>query len=158
MKQALVIFIGAFLISFSAESQTLNQGDTRIHVLGNYGLRWENFGAGAGVEFFFAENFAFMPSYVRIFPRVGTASNFSADLRYYVSTGTSQLYFMGGYSQNWENPQPDGAGRNRSYKGANVGVGAYIGLTDWVGLSTEFRVQSQFPREAGFRFGVAFPL
>ncbi|WP_373396763.1 hypothetical protein V8V91_18860 [Algoriphagus halophilus] len=99
-----------------------------------------------------------MPSYTRVFPNVGKTSNFSADLRYYVSVESSQLYFMAGYSQNWENTNPDGAGTKRNEKGANVGVGAYIPLVDWVGLSTEFKFQSQYPREAGFRFGLAFPL
>jgi hypothetical protein len=31
-------------------------------------------------------------------------------------------------------------------------------MTDWIGLSTEFKFQSQYPQELGFRVGVAFPL
>jgi len=158
MKKALVIFFGAFLITFVSMAQTQNQGDARVHVLGTYGLRWNNFGAGVGIEYFFAEHFAIMPSYIRNFPNVGTSSNFNADLRYYVSEGSSQLYFMAGYAQSWENSQPDGAGVRRSYNGANVGVGAYIRLVDWVGLSTEFKFQSTSPQEVGFRVGFAFPL
>lgn len=158
MKKALVIFFMGFLFSFTVWGQTQSQGDARIHVLGTYGLRYENFGAGAGIEYFFAEKFAIMPSYTKIFPKVGKASNFSFDLRYYVSSGPSQLYFMAGYSQNWENAQPDGAGTKNNFVGANMGVGAYIRLTDKVGLSTEFKFQSQYPQELGFRVGVAFPL
>ncbi|MDF2158752.1 hypothetical protein [Algoriphagus sp. CAU 1675] len=159
MKKALVIFLMGCGLIFSANAQTQNQGDARLHAFGSYGLRWENLGAGAGIEFFFIDHFAVMPSFTKIFPEVGNASNFSFDFRYFVSEGPSQLYFMTGYSQNWENPNKDGGvGVRRTYKGANVGVGAYIRLIDQVGLSTEFRVQSQFPREASFRFGLTFPL
>ena len=158
MKKALAIFFGVFLISFSSMAQTQNQGDARLHVLGTYGLRWNNFGAGAGIEFFFAEHFAIMPSYIRDFPNVGTSSNFNADLRYYVSEGPSQLYFMAGYTQRWENTQPDGAGVTLKSNGANAGVGAYIRLVEWAGLSTEFKFQSLNPQEVGFRVGVAFAL
>lgn len=160
MKKALVISL--FLVLWGMPdlmAQTQDQGNLRIHGFGNYGLRWKNFGTGLGLEYFFVDQFAIKPSYTRIFPRVGTASNFSMDLRYYVSDGPSQLYFMVGYSQNWETPNTAGnPGVTRNFKGANVGVGAYIRLVDWVGLSTEFRVQSQSPQEAGFRFGLAFPL
>lgn len=156
MKKIILLFFACFVISSIASAQT--QGDSRIHALGSYGLRYKYFGVGAGWEFFFVDNFSFMPSYTRVFPNVGKTSNFSADLRYYVSVESSQLYFMAGYSQNWENTNPDGAGTKRNEKGANVGVGAYIPLVDWVGLSTEFKFQSQYPREAGFRFGLAFPL
>jgi hypothetical protein len=158
MKKALIIFIGLVLFSFASNAQTQNQGDGRIHTFGTYGLRWNDFGAGAGIEFFFIDHFAFMPSYTRIFPEVGTESNFSADLRYYISEGPSQLYFMVGYSQNWENTQPDGAGVTSNFKGANVGVGAYTRLVDQIGLSTEFRFQSTNRQEVGFRIGLAFPL
>ncbi|MEN2283320.1 outer membrane beta-barrel protein [Algoriphagus sp. SE2] len=156
MKKTILLFLTCFIFGSIATAQT--QGDSRIHALGSYGLRYKYFGVGAGVEYFFVDNFAIMPSYTRIFPNVGKSSNFSADLRYYVSVGSSQLYFMAGYSQNWENTNPDGAGTSRNVKGANVGVGAYIPMTDWIGLSTEFKVQSQNPQEAGFRFGFAFPL
>ncbi|MGM0944791.1 MAG: hypothetical protein ACQEW9_06355 [Bacteroidota bacterium] len=159
MKKALVIIFIWGISSTGLFAQTQNQGDVRAHAFGSYGLRWKNFGAGAGLEYFFMDQFAIKPSYTRLFPRVGQGSNFSLDLRYYISEGSSQMYFMGGYSQNWETPNTVGApGVTRSFKGANVGVGAYISLADWVGLSTEFRVQSQNPREAGFRFGFAFPL
>ncbi len=129
MKKALGIFFMGFLFSLNALGQTQEQGDARIHALGTYGLRYENFGAGAGIEYFFAEKFALMPSFTKIFPQVGKASNFSFDLRYYVSEAASQMYFMAGYSQNWENTQPDGAGTTNKYVGANLGVGAYIRLT-----------------------------
>jgi len=156
MKKIILLFFACVIFGSVASAQT--QGDSRIHALGSYGLRYKYFGVGAGIEYFFVDNFAFMPSYAKVFPNVGKASNFSADLRYYISVGSSQLYFMAGYSQNWENTNPDGAGTKRTVKGANVGIGAYIPLTDWVGLSTEFKGQSQFPREAGFRLGFAFPL
>jgi hypothetical protein len=158
MKKALAIFIILIITSFVGNAQTQNQGDARIHAFGTYGLRWNDFGVGAGIEFFFIDHFAFMPSYTRIFPEIGTESNFSADLRYYISEGPSQLYFMAGYSQNWENTQPDGAGVTRNFKGANVGVGAYVRLVDRIGLSTEFRFQSTNRQEVGFRIGLAFPL
>ena len=156
MKKVIVLLFVCFAFSDFASAQV--QGDSRAHLLGTYGLRYKYFGVGGGIEYFFVDNFAIMPSYTKIFPNVGKMSNFSADLRYYISTGASQLYFMAGYSQNWENTNPDGAGTKRNIKGANVGVGAYIRMTDWVGLSTEFKVQSQSPSEAGFRFGLAFPL
>lgn len=158
MKKALLIFCATFMLSFVALAQTQEQGNARFHAFGTYGLRYHNFGAGAGIEYFFVDKFALMPSYTFVFPQVGTESNFSADLRYYVSEGPSQLYFMAGYSQTWQNTQPDGAGTRRNSKGANVGVGAYIRLTDAIGLSTEFRFQSPYPREVGFRVGLAIPL
>jgi len=158
MKKVFGMFCLGFLLSLPAWGQTQSQGDARIHAFGTFGLRYETFGAGAGIEYFFAEKFAIMPSYTKLFPEVGKGSNFSFDFRYYVSSGSSQLYFMAGYSQNWENTQPDGAGTRRNYVGANMGVGAYIRLTDWVGLSTELKFQSQNPQDGGFRIGLAFPL
>lgn len=158
MKKALLIFCAIIMFSFVALAQTQEQGNARFHAFGTYGLRYHNFGAGAGIEYFFVDKFALMPSYTFVFPAVGKESNFSADLRYYVSEGPSQLYFMVGYSQTWQDTQPDGAGAKRNSKGANVGVGAYIRLTDFIGLSTEFRFQSPYPREVGFRVGFAIPL
>jgi hypothetical protein len=156
MKKTILLFFACFIIGSFASAQT--QGDSRIHALGTYGLRFKYFGVGVGAEYFFVDNFSIMPSYTKLFPNVGKSSNFSADLRYYISAGSSQLYFMAGYSQNWENTNPDGAGKNSTVSGANVGIGAYIPMTDWVGLSTEFKYQSQNPQEAGFRLGFAFPL
>jgi len=158
MKKALLIFCATFMLSFVALAQTQEQGNARFHAFGIYGLRYHNFGAGAGIEYFFVDKFSLMPSYSFVFPAVGKESNFSADLRYYVSEGPSQLYFMAGYSQTWVNSQPDGAGTKRNQKGANMGVGAYIRLTEFIGLSTEFRFQSPNPREVGFRVGLAIPL
>ena len=146
------------MLYFVGLAQTQEQGNTRFHGYGVYGLRFQNFGVGAGFEYFFVDKFALMPSYTFVFPEVGKESNFSADLRYYVSEGPSQIYFMAGYSQTWQNTQPDGAGTRRNSKGANVGVGAYIGLTEVIGLSTEFRFQSPNPQEVGFRVGLAIPL
>lgn len=158
MKKALVIFSVLVLGSFSSYSQTQNQGEARVHLLGTYGFQTNQPGVGAGIEFFFAEHFAIMPSYIFQFPQIGKSSNFNADLRYYVSEGPSQLYFMAGYSQYWENSQPDGAGVRQSFNGANMGIGAYIRLVDWMGLSTEFKFTSVARQELGFRVGLAFPL
>lgn len=158
MKKIFFIFCTAFMLSFVALSQTQEQGNARFHGYGTYGLRYSNFGAGAGIEYFFVDKFALMPSFTFVFPEVGKESNFSADLRYYVSDGPSQLYFMAGYSQTWVDTQPDGAGTKRNQKGANVGVGAYIRIIEGLGLSTEFRYQSPYPREVGFRVGLAIPL
>jgi hypothetical protein len=149
----LTLFLGSLSLSLA---QT--KGDSRIHVLGQHGLRFNEWGIGAGWEYFFAEQFGLMPSYTRIFPNVGNASNFSTDLRYYFSTGKSQVYAMTGYSLTNENPQPGSAGTKRNFSGANVGVGAVIPVTDWVALSTEFKIQSQGLRQTYFRFGLAFPL
>ena len=99
-----------------------------------------------------------MPSYTQLFPRIGRAGNFSADLRYYLSNEKSQVYVITGYSLSSENSQPDAAGTRRNISGANVGVGAVIPLTDWVGLSTEFKFQSQGIQQTYFRFGLQFPL
>lgn len=133
-------------------------GDSRVHVLGQYGLRFDEWGVGAGWEYFFADKFALMPHYTRIFPMVGSASNFSADLRYYLTTGASPVYVLTGYSLTTQNNNPGTAGTKRSSSGANVGVGAVIPLTEWVALSTEFKFQSQGFRQTYFRFGLAFPL
>jgi hypothetical protein len=156
MKQffllALLLFCGIGHI------QAQEQGDSRVHLLGQYGLRLDEPGIGAGWEYFFAPNFAFMPSYTQLFPRVGRAGNFSTDLRYYLSGERSQVYVITGYSLTSENSQPDAAGTRRNMSGANVGVGAVIPITDWVGLSTEFKFQSQGIQQTYFRFGLQFPL
>ena len=149
---ALLLFCGI------GHLQAQEQGDSRVHLLGQYGLRMKEPGVGAGWEYFFAPNFAFMPSYTQLFPRIGRAGNFSADLRYYLSNEKSQVYVITGYSLSSENSQPDAAGTRRNASGANVGVGAVIPLTDWVGLSTEFKFQSQGIQQTYFRFGLSFPL
>lgn len=147
-----------FFFGGSGFLQAQEQGDSRVHLLGQYGLRMQEPGIGAGWEYFFAPNFALMPSYTQLFPAIGRASNFSADLRYYLSTEKSQVYVITGYSLSSENAQPDAAGTRRNASGANVGVGAVIPLTEWVGLSTEFKFQSQGIRQTYFRFGLQFPL
>jgi hypothetical protein len=138
--------------------QAQEQGDSRLHVLGQYGLRLDEPGIGLGWEYFFAPKFGLMPSYTQIFPAVGRASNFSADLRYYLSEGKSQVYVVSGYSLTSENSQPETAGTKRNLSGANVGVGAVVPITDWVGLGTEFKFQSQGIQQTYFRFGLQFPL
>jgi hypothetical protein len=138
--------------------QAQEQGDSRLHVLGQYGLRLDEPGIGLGWEYFFAPKFGLMPSYTQIFPAVGRASNFSADLRYYLSEGKSQVYVVTGYSLTSENSQPETAGTKRNLSGANVGVGAVVPITDWMGLSTEFKFQSQGIQQTYFRFGLQFPL
>lgn len=158
MVRSLLIFCSIFMLSPIVFAQSQEQGNARFHGYGTYGLRYHNFGAGAGIEYFFVDKFALMPSYTILFPEVGKERNFSADLRYYVSEGSSQLYFMAGYSQTWLYTQPSGAGKKQNSKGANIGVGAYIKLTKRIGLSTEFRFQSPYPREVGFRVGLAVPL
>lgn len=156
MKQLFLLL--ALLWSSVHFVQAQEQGDSRVHLLGQYGLRLQEPGIGAGWEYFFAPNFALMPSYTQIFPRIGRAGNFSADLRYYLSTEKSQVYVITGYSLSSENSQPEAAGTRRNASGANVGVGAVIPLTDWVGLSTEFKFQSQGIQQNYFRFGLQFPL
>jgi hypothetical protein len=138
--------------------QAQEQGDSRVHVLGQYGLRMEEPGIGLGWEYFFAPQFGLMPSYTQLFPTIGRAGNFSADLRYYLSKDKSQVYVVTGYSLTSENSQPGAAGTKRNLSGANVGVGAIVPLTDWVGLSTEFKFQSQGFQQTYFRFGLEFPL
>jgi len=138
--------------------QAQEQGDSRVHVLGQYGLRMEEPGIGLGWEYFFAPQFGLMPSYTQLFPTIGRAGNFSADLRYYLSKDKSQVYVVTGYSLTSENSQPGAAGTKRNQSGANVGVGAVVPLTDWVGLSTEFKFQSQGFQQTYFRFGLEFPL
>jgi hypothetical protein len=138
--------------------QAQEQGDSRLHVLGQYGLRLDEPGIGLGWEYFFAPKFGLMPSYTQIFPAVGRSSNFSADLRYYLSEGKSQVYVVSGYSLTTENSQASIAGTRKKLSGANVGVGAVIPITDWVGLSTEFKFQSQGIQQTYFRFGLQFPL
>ena len=138
--------------------QAQEQGDSRAHVLGQYGLRMDEPGIGLGWEYFFAPQFGLMPSYTQLFPTIGRAGNFSADLRYYLSKDKSQVYVVTGYSLTSENSQPGAAGTKRNLSGANVGVGAVVPLTDWVGLSTEFKFQSQGFQQTYFRFGLEFPL
>lgn len=156
MKKILLIFLLLGGIATGVLAQ--EQGDFRIHAQGFYGLKFDEFGAGGGLEYFFADRFALMPSYTKLFPQIGNASNFSADLRYYVTEGISQVYVMAGYSQSFQNTQPGEPGTRRNYVGANFGVGAYIRITDWVGLSSEFKFQSQQPQEPGIKLGFAFPL
>ena len=110
--------------------QAQEQGDSRLHVLGQYGLRLDEPGIGMGWEYFFAPQFGLMPSYTQLFPAVGRAGNFSADLRYYLSKDKSQVYVVTGYSLTSENPQPGTAGTKRNLSGANVGVGAVVPITD----------------------------
>lgn len=156
MKKALLIFSFALLTcSFSFAQE---QGDSRIHGFGTYGLKSRYWGIGVGIEYFFVDKFALMPSYTRYNPEVGNFNNFSMDLRYYLTEGPSQVYVLAGYSQSFQNTQPGTVGTKRNYKGANMGVGAYIRLTDWVGLTSEFKFQSQFYQEGSFKLGLAFPL
>ena len=156
MKNLLLV---AFLLFGSITIlQAQEQGDSRLHVLGQYGLRMDEPGIGLGWEYFFAPQFGLMPSYTQLFPTIGRAGNFSADLRYYLSKDKSQVYVVTGYSLTSENSQPGAAGTKRNLSGANVGVGAVVPLTDWVGLSTEFKFQSQGFQQTYFRFGLEFPL
>ena len=156
MKKGLLIFVLGIFLSGFAEAQV--QGDARIQGFGYYGLKSRQFGFGGGLEYFFVDNFAIAPSFTKLNPEVGNQSNFSMDLRYYLTEGVSQVYVLAGYSQTFQNTQPGTPGTKENFKGANMGVGAFIKLTEWVGLSTEFRFQSQFRQEGGFRFGLAFPL
>ena len=50
MKKVFGIFCLGFLLTLTALGQTQSQGDARIHAFGTYGLRYENFGTGAGIE------------------------------------------------------------------------------------------------------------
>lgn len=152
------IFLLAFVILAMSNSFAQTQGDARIHGNGYYGFRLNSWGIGGGLEYFFADNFALMPSYTVLNPNVGNASNFSFDLKYYLTQGASQVYVMAGYSQTFQNTQPGVPGTKQNYVGGNMGVGAFIPFTDWVGLNTEFKFQSQFTQELGFKVGLAFPL
>jgi len=156
MKNLLLVTF--LLFSSITILQAQEQGDSRVHVLGQYGLRMDEPGIGLGWEYFFAPQFGLMPSYTQLFPTIGRAGNFSADLRYYLSKDKSQVYVVTGYSLTSENSQPGAAGTKRNLSGANVGVGAVVPLTDWVGLSTEFKFQSQGFQQTYFRFGLEFPL
>ncbi|MDX5339090.1 MAG: hypothetical protein LPK25_08685 [Cyclobacteriaceae bacterium] len=156
MKKLLLILI--FLAGFSSFSLAQEQGEARIHAFGSYGFKSDFFGYGAGIEYFFAEKFALMPSFTALNPEVGNASNFSFDLKYYLTEGPSQIYVMAGYSQTFQNTQPGVPGTRENYVGGNMGVGAYIPIREWVGLNTEFKFQSQVPQEVVFKVGLAFPL
>ena len=156
MKNLLLL---TFLIFGSLNAlQAQEQGDSRLRVLGQYGLRMDEPGIGIGWEYFFAPQFGLMPSYTQIFPAVGRASNFSADLRYYLSQGKSQVFVVSGYSLTTENSQPIIAGTRRKLSGANVGVGAVVPINSWVGISSEFKFQSQGIQQTYFRFGLQFPI
>lgn len=152
----LLLTLFFFTIWITAQAQV--QGDSRVHVVGQYGLRLDDPGIGLGWEYFFAPQFGLMPSYTQLFPAVGRAGNFSADLRYYLSQDQSQVYVVTGYSLTTENPQPGAVGTKRNFSGANVGVGAVVPITNWVGLSSEFKFQSQGIRQTYLRFGLQFPL
>ncbi len=152
-----LLLVTFLLFSSITFLQAQEQGDSRLHVLGQYGLRMDELGIGLGWEYFFAPQFGLMPSYTQIFPAVGRAGNFSADLRYYLSKDKSQVYVVTGYSLTSENPQPGAAGTKKNLSGANVGVGAVVPLTNWIGLSTEFKFQSQGFQQTYFRFGLDFP-
>ena len=152
-----LLLVTFLLFSSITFLQAQEQGDSRLHVLGQYGLRMDEPGIGLGWEYFFAPQFGLMPSYTQVFPAVGRAGNFSADLRYYLSKDKSQVYVVTGYSLTSENPQPGAAGTKKNLSGANVGVGAVVPLTNWVGLSTVFKFQSQGFQQTYFRFGLDFP-
>lgn len=156
MKKAILFIALITAVVFHSEAQ--EKGDARVHALGTYGLKYKDFGTALGVEYFFAERFALMPSYTKWYPKIGNLGNFSFDLSYYVTEGPSQLYFTAGYSQTFQNVNPGQVGTKQNFKGANAGIGAYVELTSWMGLSTEFRLQTQHRQEAGFRIGLAFPL
>ena len=112
-----LILLVALLCSSVGYLLAQQQGDSRVHLLGQYGLRMDEPGIGAGWEYFFAPNFGFMPSYTQVFPVVGRAGNFSADLRYYLSAEKSQVYVVTGYSLSTENSQPEAAGTRRNTSG-----------------------------------------
>ncbi|GAB2478174.1 MAG: hypothetical protein EP311_10860 [Cytophagales bacterium] len=156
MKKALLGLFFLVLVSFTALAQ--EKGEARIHAFGTYGLRNDQFGYGGGVEYFFADKFALMPSFTWIKPEVGNLSNFSFDLRYYFTEGVSQVYVLAGYSQTFENTQPGSPGTRRNLVGGNFGAGAYIRITDWVGFVSEFRFQSQGIQQVVAKAGLAFPL
>lgn len=153
-----ILLVSFLLFGSISILQAQEQGDSRVHVLGQYGLRLEEPGIGLGWEYFFAPQFGLMPSYTQLFPAVGRSSNFSTDLHYYLSKEKSQVYLLAGYSLTSENSQPGTAGTKRNLSGANVGVGAVVPLTNWVGLSSEFKFQSQGFQQTYFRFGLEFPL
>jgi hypothetical protein len=156
MKKSFLTFaIGVLTLGLSFGQ---DQGDARFYGFGSYGLRSNNWGLGGGIEFFFADNFALMPSYTRYNPEVGNQSNLSMDLRYYLSQGPSQVYLMAGYSQTFQNTQPGSPGTKQNFVGANMGVGAFVRLTDWVGILSEFKYQSQYFQESSFKLGLGFPL
>ncbi|GMQ27964.1 hypothetical protein [Algoriphagus confluentis] len=156
MKKALLgLFFCGMICSWANAQQS---GEARIHGYGVYGLRTNQFGAGGGIEYFFSDQFALMPSYTWIDAEVGNLSNFSFDLRYYFTEGVSQVYVLAGYSQTFENTQPGTAGTRRNSVGGNIGAGAYIRITDWMGLISEFRFQSQGIQQVVAKAGLAFPL
>lgn len=156
MKKALLSLL--FSVSIFSLAYAQEKNEARIHAYGTYGLRSDQFGIGGGVEYFFADKFALMPSFTHLNPRVGNANNFSFDLRYYLTEGVSQVFVLAGYSQTFENTQPGTPGTRRNLVGGNVGVGAFIQITDWVGLISEFRFQSQGIQEGILKVGLAFPL
>jgi hypothetical protein len=64
MKKILLVFI--LFCAMASHANAQEQGDIRVHALGFYGLRFNEFGVGGGVEYFFADRFAMMPSYLRL--------------------------------------------------------------------------------------------
>ena len=53
MKKVLLIFLllGGFAIHVNAQEK----GDARIHALGTFGLKYNEFGVAGGVEYFFVD-------------------------------------------------------------------------------------------------------
>ena len=153
-----ILLICSFILTCSAGLVAQDQGDSRVHLLGSYGLRYNEFGVGAGWEYFFAEKFALFPNYTQHFPKVGNFGNFSTDLHYYFSTEKSQVYVLAGYSLNLINSQPGTAGTRQRQSGGNIGAGAVIEVTENIGIVSEFRFQSQGLRQPFLRLGLVLPL
>lgn len=155
MKRLLIICLLMSMFTFSYAQE---QGDFRVQLGGEYKLQIQDFGANAGVEYFFADKFALAPSFTYLFPRVGRNYNFNMDLRYYLTEGASQLYLLGGYNNTWINLQPGLPGSVQSRAGGNFGLGAMIPVLEGIGINTEFKLQSQNTRQPVIRVGVVFGL
>ncbi|GHB30339.1 hypothetical protein [Mongoliitalea lutea] len=155
MKKLVIICL---IFGVVAIAQAQEQGDFRVQLGGEYKLQIQDFGANAGVEYFFADKFALAPNFTYWFPQVGRSMNFNMDLRYYLTEGVSQVYVLGGYSNYWINLQPGIPGLNQTRPGGNFGLGAMIALVDGIGLNTEFKVQSQNTRQPVLRVGLVFGL
>ncbi|MFD2200216.1 hypothetical protein [Shivajiella indica] len=155
MKKYIICFL-AFL-AFS-NSQAQEKGDVRYQFGGDYKLSIDYFGAHAGIEYLFIDKFSLAPNFTFWFPPVGRSSNLNMDLRYYLTSGSSQLYVMGGYSNFWINTQPGMAGETVSRPGGNFGIGANLRISGNWGINTEFKVQSQNTRQPVLRIGLVFGL
>jgi len=150
-----LLFVLSFVLTVSmAEAQT--RGEARLQVGGDYGFNSESFGLNFGAEYFLIDRLSLAPNYTIFFPTDGTASNLNIDARYYLTEGILQWYGMAGFTNNWRNPELEGANLRTSIAGANLGLGGVLKFGDRVAFNPEFKYQLHNDGQLVFRLGLVY--